>query len=75
MEPTRTAAQIDQGARFTPDGVLGALLKLAEDHQRAGETLEAAFARVVRETDVGARLYAAFREAEGARPTLKLTGR
>jgi hypothetical protein len=67
-EPHRTAAQIDQGCRFTPHGVLGALLKLAEQHQRKGEALEAAFCRVVRQTDVGRRLYAAFRQAEGARP-------
>jgi hypothetical protein len=64
MEPTRTAAQIDQGAWFTPDGVLGALLRLAEQHQGEGETLEAAFGRVLRETEVGRRLYVAFREAE-----------
>jgi hypothetical protein len=75
MEPHRTADQIDMGARFTPHGVLGALLKLAEQHQREGESLEAAFSRVVRETEVGRRLYSAFREAEGARPTLKLAGR
>ena len=53
--------------RPAPGSVLGALLLLAEQHQRDGESLQAAFVRVVRTTDAGARLYAAFRAAENAR--------
>lgn len=67
-ESHRTAHQIDAGARFAPDGILGALLKLAERYQSEGEVLEAAFARVVRETDVGRRLYADFRQLERLSP-------
>ena len=51
-------------ADYTIDGVLGALLTLAERHRCPTETLEQAFARVVQETDAGQRLYSAFRRAE-----------
>jgi hypothetical protein len=61
-EAHRIAAQIDQGARFTLDGILGALLKLAEQRQQEVENLQAAFARVVRETETGRQLYSAFCE-------------
>ena len=50
----------------TPGSILGALLLLAERHQRADETFQAAFVRVTTQTDVGARLYSAFRRAERA---------
>lgn len=72
-EAEHLADHVDAGARFTPDGVLGALWTMAERHRQPGESLEAAFARVTRHTDAGARLYAAFRQAENARSTL--TGR
>ena len=47
-----------------PGSVLGALLLLAERHQRDGESLQSAFVRVTRDTDAGARLYSAFQRAE-----------
>ena len=59
----------------TVHSILSALLTLAERHQQPGESLEQAFARVVNETHAGRRLFNAFKEAERARPTLRLTGR
>ena len=63
--PGLKADTIDADSRFTPTGVLGALLTLAERARDPGESLEAAFARVVRQDPAGRELYANWRRVAG----------
>lgn len=66
-DPGVKADTIDADSRFTPTGVLGALLTLAERARDPGESLEATFARVVQQDPAGRELYGKWRRVSGTR--------
>lgn len=57
--PEAIAKAVDEGNEqaFTLSDIIGALTKLAEQHQADDESLEQTFARIVREDPVAKRLY------------------